>query len=159
MNKKCSRCKQIQDQSEFGKWKYGKDGLRPYCKDCKAEQDKQSKKRNLEYIKHYYSHTPRGRYFRLKENAKNESTFDITADDFIKWWNNQPQTCYYCEQPLTIGVWKQHRLTDLTIDRKDNKQGYTLSNIALACRRCNLMKGDWLTEQQTLEIAQKYLRG
>ena len=49
-------------------------------------------------------------------------------------------------------------LSALTFDRKDNNEGYTIDNLALSCRRCNLMKGDWLTYEQTLEIANKYFK-
>lgn len=38
MTKRCSKCKEVKDRSEFYKDKSRKDGLRPYCKDCKREE-------------------------------------------------------------------------------------------------------------------------
>jgi len=114
-------------------------------------------KKKCEYMKWYYSATARGRFNRLRDGAKTQSAyFDVDPERFIEWWDNQPKTCHYCNQPLTTSTNRMHRLSDMTVDRKDNAIGYILSNIVLACRRCNLMKGEWLTEQQTLEIAGRY---
>lgn len=159
MRKKCSKCGQDKDLTKFGKWKFGKDGLRPTCRACKTEQDKHYKDYNREYSKRYYTYTARGRYFRLKNSAKKHgNSVNMTATEFVSWWNSQSKTCYYCGQGLTIGAGIKHRPSALTIDRRDNTMGYTLENIAFACRRCNLIKGDWLTEKQMLEIATKYFR-
>ena len=117
------------------------------------------KKKRAEYTKWYYSYTARGRFNRLRDAASSQYTnFNIDPWDFIRWYESQPQTCYYCGAELTKGKDRKHKLTDETFDRKDNARGYTMDNIALACRRCNLMKGDWLTEQQMLEIARKYFK-
>ena len=51
------------------------------------------------------------------------------------------------------GTWEDARLT---LDRVDNTKGYELSNIVLACRRCNYMKGSWLTSEQMLDAAKRY---
>lgn len=32
--KKCTRCKELKNESEFGKWKRGKDGLKTWCREC-----------------------------------------------------------------------------------------------------------------------------
>lgn len=45
-----------------------------------------------------------------------------------------------------------------SIDRKDNNKGYIMGNITLACKRCNIIKGKWFTEQEMLEIADRYLK-
>jgi 5-methylcytosine-specific restriction endonuclease McrA len=146
--KTCTKCGKVKPETDFAKSSKGKNGSRAYCKAC-ANQ----------YMKRYYGQYARGRYHRLRDNAKYQGVlFDINPKDFVLWYSNQPKTCYYCGQVLTFGVHKIHKLTDLTFDRKVPSKGYTLENIVFACRRCNLMKGDWLTESQTLEIADKYFK-
>ncbi len=56
--KQCYRCKLIKDKSEFHKFSRNKDGLQPYCRDCKREID----------LEHYRTH-PRRNYERNKANA------------------------------------------------------------------------------------------
>jgi len=117
------------------------------------------KKKQTEYAKWYYSYTARGRFNRIRDNAKTQDmSFNINPWDFVKWYEGQRQVCYYCGVEVTKGKNRKHKLTDETFDRKDNSKGYSLDNIAIACRRCNLMKGEWLTENQTLEIAEKYFK-
>lgn len=149
MKKKCNQCEQLKELSQFGKDARNKDGCRAYCRACAGN-----------YMKSYYNTTPRGKYLRFKDKAKGRGLeFNITFQEFSTWWQAQNQQCYYCGQILTAPEWKKPKLTDLSIERKDNNKGYILFNIVLACRRCNLMKGSWLSEEQMLEIATKYLRG
>lgn len=120
---------------------------------------KWTKETATEYAKWYYSYTARGRFNRIRDAASTQRIeFNINPWDFVKWYEGQPQTCYYCGRELTKGKNRKHQLTDETFDRKDNDRGYSLDNIALACRRCNLMKGSWLTEGQMLEIAERFFK-
>ena len=48
--KKCKRCHQEKEESEFGKDKNTKSGLRIYCKDCNRELDRKNYKRNKQKI-------------------------------------------------------------------------------------------------------------
>lgn len=152
MEKKCSKCGQTKDFDQF--CKYGnnqhrtKSGYRAYCKACANE-----------YQKNYHNTTAKGICSRLRALAHQQSIpCNITSGDFVKWWANQKLECHYCLQRLTRSLNRTHKLSDMTFDRKDSSKGYSLENIVLSCRRCNLMKGNWLTEQQTIEIAQKYFK-
>ncbi|MBA7688408.1 hypothetical protein ES703_96888 [subsurface metagenome] len=148
MEKKCSKCGLTKPLEQFTRDNKGRSGHRAYCKACASK-----------YMAKYYSQQPRGRYHRLRDAASSQRIpFAITANDFIKWWVAQKPICFYCGQTLTNSIYRKHRLSDMTIDRKEPAKGYILSNMVLACRRCNLMKGDWLTVEQTLEIAQRYFK-
>lgn len=46
----------------------------------------------------------------------------------------------------------------LTVDCKDNYDGYELDNMVLACLRCNYIKSDFLSFEEMKEIAKKYVR-
>lgn len=151
--KVCTRCGKLLDESQFSKEKRTKDGLRRQCKSC-----------DKEYAWAYYHNADSiGRLLHRMRNtkvrAKNKGiSFTIDYHEYIGWFRLQPKNCYYCGSPLTNGKHTKHKLTDMTLDRKNPNQGYSLQNIVLCCRRCNMIKGNWFTEQQMLEIANKYLR-
>jgi len=111
------------------------------------------KKRRRKYLE-----TPLWIYFRIKNNAiHRKQIFSISKEDFINWYNCQKQECYYCNKSLSE-IKKDKSVPfnmkmRLTIDRKDNKKGYIINNIVLACNRCNTIKGNFFTEQQMLKIA------
>ena len=46
----------------------------------------------------------------------------------------------------------------LTIDRIVNDLGYVKGNICLACARCNLIKSNVLSFNETRKICQKYIK-
>ena len=103
--------------------------------------------------KQYYS-TPPGIYNIMIFGAKQRNLeCNIAREDFLNWYTNQEQKCYYCQRILekikqdTFG----HN-SRLTIDRIDNNKGYELNNIKLACFRCNSIKSDYFTESEMLKI-------
>lgn len=103
-----------------------------------------------------YCASPKGKLTKLKLRARKISIgFDIKLKDFTKWIESQKNICYYCGIELWDGL-GQKKLNGLSIDRKDNTQGYFIENIVLCCNRCNMAKGSWFTEKQMLEIANKY---
>ena len=135
------------------------------CKPCRNKQVKDWREENPQNQKEYnrryqkkYALTPIGRYWRLRTNARMAGRdFNIKSADFIDWFESQDKICYYCKcAVLENSNNRKHELTHITIDRKGNDRGYTLDNIVIACRKCNLVKGSWFTEIQMLEIAHKY---
>jgi hypothetical protein len=52
--KKCTRCGEVKDESEFSKNKSSKDGLEPACKVCRKARYQQNKDEMLAYQKAYY---------------------------------------------------------------------------------------------------------
>ncbi len=102
-----------------------------------------------------WSHTPEGYYLRLKLNAGYRKTdFQIDRDVFLQWFSVTPRECHYCHTPLVISGDFKHRVS---IDRKDNSRGYVIDNIAICCSPCNTMKNNLFTEQEMIEIAEKYI--
>jgi len=121
-----------------------------------------SKSEVKQYQKEYlikYKQKPKEIYRGIYHSAKKRNIIiNFSKEEFINWYNNQDKKCYYCKRDIKeiIKVEKKHkfykRFKRLTIDRKDNRKGYVLNNIVLACRRCNSIKGDYFTEQQMLKI-------
>ncbi len=115
----------------------------------------QRKEERRQYIKRFYA-SPAGRYLMVCSNARRRGVeVGMTRNEFVAWYNAQDKRCYYCSQPLVPG---RTAPDSLVIERKDKAKGYIPGNVALACRRCNGIKGFWLTEQQMLGIGKEYKR-
>jgi len=109
------------------------------------EYQRQWSLRNKEKVHQYqerWNHTPKGKYSRLKRQAKKRGIpFDLDKEEFLTWFAQQDFRCIYCGIKVARGNTRKPKWTLLTIDRKDNKIGYNISNIVIACRRCNAFKG------------------
>jgi hypothetical protein len=144
--KRCPNCKLIKDVSQFYNCRNNNDALQSWCKDCVKK----------------YNRTPIGIYRKLKQNAqqRRNEILNITREDFIVWWYSQQQQCHYCHRTLKEvkndnKEMHPYAKTRLSIDRKDNSQGYTIDNIVLACYRCNMIKSNYFTEEE-MKILGKY---
>ena len=148
--KYCSKCQKKLPISSFHKSKNIKNGLRAVCKKCAY------KLYTLKSI-HKCLLKPNFIYKKLKNNSLIRNiSFTLIEKDFINWYNSQEQKCYYCGRTLEeirkdkreLGI----KYLRLSIDRKNNKEGYTANNIALCCMRCNKIKSNYFTEQEMLKI-------
>jgi hypothetical protein len=107
----------------------------------------------------------------LRASAKNRNiAFDLTADSLETWWHATPDTCDYCGISIadyfavrdavlayegTDGEITKYRrffrtrtqrgIRWMTIDRVNNSEGYTLSNMVKACWICNSLKSNFFT--------------
>lgn len=170
--KTCSKCKKRKSIEEFSRDTYTKDGFRHCCKQCIKTYRDLHKKEIKEYYNKYkkeikkykrknhkkYRLTPNCIYSILRYNAKHRNIkFNITKIDFIAWYNKKEKKCYYCKRTLLEIKEDKRELNKfknrLTIDRKNNKIGYTLDNMVLACHRCNAIKGYYFTEQEMLILS------
>lgn len=75
--------------------------------------------------------------------------FDLTPQDIVEMWAEQDGKCYWFKVPM---MWVEEvgprNPMIPTIDRTDNRRGYTRSNCVLACWGANAAKGtceldDW----------------
>lgn len=155
----CPSCKRKRLLSTFGKDRTRGDGLTTYCRECRGKKKQANQWKFTEWQRTYsrdYCYTPQGRYIWLKSSARRKGReVEFTRQDFKEWLEQQLLNCYYCGQELILG---EKGLSAFTIDRKDNNKGYIIGNIVLACKRCNIIKGNWFTEQEMLEIADRYLK-
>lgn len=89
----------------------------------------------------------RNRVYRVyKRGAQNRGyNFDLTFEEVMKLIQ---MDCHYCgSKPQEMEGEKNQSKTSIPflrngIDRKDNKLGYTNTNVIPCCKRCNLMKLD-----------------
>ena len=149
--KHCKRCDRTLPIEGFHKHKNSKDGHAFYCKECMSEYGKK------------YRKTPQGMYSTTKGsvNFYNNTTLEISREDYYNWHNSQEKKCVYCGIPeddlIHMGNYYYEKCDRLTVDRKDNSVGYKEGNIVLSCYRCNMTKGDVFSFDEMVEIGHKYL--
>jgi len=99
---------------------------------------------------------PRYVYNTIKHSSKVRSIeINITREEFITWYNNQPKVCSYCKRPEEVcikDILNRRKHRRLNIDRINNNKGYELDNICLACNVCNAVKGKFISAEQMIEI-------
>jgi len=152
--KRCPRCGDSKPLTEFSKNKQAKDGLSSWCKSCANEVSKE------------WRSTTSGIYSIIKSREKffvDRKPFDITREEFIKWYDSEPKTCAYCDIPEDmVGIFRDkyniHARLRLTVDCKDDSIGYRLGNIVLACGLCNTMKMNVLTHDEMLDVGQRHIK-
>lgn len=128
----CIKCKNIKQSDEFRK---RKNGISAICTDC-------TKLYNIEL-----SRTPEARYSNSKRKAiKRGLTWNLSLDDFEVLIKNN---CCYCGRELNKDA------TGSTLDRKNNRLGYSLENVVPCCPRCNSVKMDYFTYEEMLQIGVK----
>ena len=44
--RRCTQCRELKQLEEFGRYKYGRQGRRAYCKSCRSEYDRQYRRDN-----------------------------------------------------------------------------------------------------------------
>lgn len=141
--KKCSKCRNDKDESEFPLAKNRKDGLYPYCKECHRLDGEtyrlKNKKHTLSYQKKYRAKNYVKILFdSIKRRAKVRGiAFDLSLGDIVI-----PVHCPVLGIPIVIhtGVGRQPYLP--SVDRIDNTKGYTKDNIIVVSWRANDLKAD-----------------
>jgi len=156
--KPCTKCGQEKPYSAFSKHRLAPDGHAYQCKQCGAKRAK-IWRASPEAM---YSNI-RGRVNYLhRHSPKRFKPLVVTKAEFLEWYKSQPKFCVYCDiSEADVKIWNAHLnsyVKKLTIECKDNKEGYTLENMALACERCNFIKGNMFSYETMLEIGQKYVK-
>lgn len=84
-----------------------------------------------------------------KRSVKRSMDFDLTLEWMIDRLAEQKNKCLMTGIPLFFGATSRatrgHRIHPkaMTIDRKDNRKGYTTSNCRLICNWANISINDW----------------
>lgn len=150
--KKCSKCLEIKQLSEFETRPDSKDGYRKYCRKCKCKRHNERLKErySLDEVLFWekranYLNNPSGRRTgKSGEIVKNSSP--ISCDDIFKLYKSQPY-CYYCNIPLLK--------ENIVLDHKHplcRNGNHDITNIAICCNDCNQLKGIRTSEEFELFI-------
>ncbi len=127
------------------------------------EKVKAMRERGREKFRTDPSHHYSSLLYRFRHGTNNRKVpVVISREDFIEWYNNQPQKCFYCgitrEQMLKSKDSYLQVAKKLGIDRMDDSLPYVKGNLALACHRCNSIKNNFFTAKEMKEIAEKYIK-
>ncbi|MBL7132331.1 MAG: hypothetical protein ISS45_13205 [Candidatus Omnitrophica bacterium] len=147
----CLRCGKKKDSDSFYQYRKGdKVYIRNVCRQCWHKQI-------VECRREHKFLNPKGMYNLLKSTSNKQNVnLSITLNEFIKWWNGQEMKCFYCKRTLQEITHDDDKINKksnrLTVDRIDNKEGYTIGNIVLCCLRCNYIKGDFFNKGEMLKI-------
>lgn len=165
MTSKCFYCNYISDKSLNGIDRmncidgYEKKNIVSCCKNCnfiKGSLDPETFiKRCLHISKHFggngilnkniWPNTNSSIYSTyLNRATKKELEFVLTKEQFSKFTTEK---CYYCDKNAS----KSHKNG---VDRKDNTNGYIMSNCVSCCSQCNYMKGS-LTVDEFIETCKR----
>ena len=128
--KVCSRCNINKDETNFQKRKDRPIGLRPWCRDCQREIDREFRK------------TDSGKKKYRKENWK-KSGINITYEEYREKYERLKGCCEIC----------QDKLPELCVDHN-----HTTGQIrGLLCTPCNLAIEHLKESTEILNNAVKYL--
>ena len=146
----CSKCGEEKGRDMFGMALGNKDGLCTQCKVCRVSSN------------NYYKTRIQTAHIRLRHRNKYLGHEDIleNIDEFINWYNKTTKKCYYClipEDKIKILDWG-NVTSYLTFDRVDNNKGYSINNMCLACKVCNVAKGDVFSSEEFISLALNYIK-
>jgi hypothetical protein len=143
--KECYICKEEKNVFEFNSCKSKLDGLSSSCKSCsKNSSNKWLSISNSNFIKKIY--------LSCKHNAKVRSKsikFKITEQDVNDKLEEQNLLCIYTGKVLTSIAYNNDNDSNkinaynMSIDRIDSNNDYTVDNIQLVGARINIMKNDF----------------
>lgn len=119
---------------------------------------KQQNKKGIERIARWPVALQKYRVIQRQKKLRN-IIVAISLEEFVEWYETQPKVCCYCGIDETmLATQKDKKKRRLTIDRMKNEIGYELSNICLACFRCNHFKSDFFTHAQWKKIAEDLIQ-
>jgi hypothetical protein len=93
-------------------------------------------------------------------NNRRPKLVNITREDFIEWYNQQEQKCFYCgrtlEQIQKDKTQRRKNIRRFEIDRINSNKSYEIGNMVLACNNCNSVKNNFFTKDEMLKIVKMF---
>ena len=149
--KKCSKCKQEKDESEFYKNRTKKDTLSYRCKQCDRDTTNVRRKNNPEQHKKAVEKWQRENPERVR-NMILKRRYNISTEEYNNLLKLQNNVCAICGKPET--EIRRGRMIGLSVDHNHK----TNKNRGLLCDSCNKLLGHAHEDPEILLKAEKYLR-
>ena len=111
-----------------------------FCEDCKKERSIQRSKTNgLKYARNSRINNPKRAWARGTINSHSKKFIIKLTIDELENYVNKINTCEICEKPIN---WMNHvtKHDSPTLDRINNENELTTTNIQLLCHECNSTK-------------------
>ena len=148
MEKRCSKCGEVKERSEFNKSRERKGGLRLECKKCQLEYQRKYRDRNKEQIakkKREYGQTSKGKLCRKRVAHRRRALMkNAEATLTTEQWNvilvQQKNRCAKGKKRFT----KKNPPTVDHIIPVSKGGGLIFGNVQALCLSCNSKKGNKL---------------
>jgi len=158
MDKVCAKCKVGKPRTEFNKCSGAKDGLNWYCKLCAQAASRINKRKHQEKYRlqnRDYWDKRRHRLWAVHTLRHHRKKYDVQlSKDELTSMALKAKVCPLCKVKLR---WDRDESSGRivpnspTLDRVDNGERITASDVMILCYRCNSSKG-----ARTLEGFQRY---
>lgn len=163
MTKRCNKCEEHKELTEFYKKTRNKDGLQDYCKVCKSAENNRWIEENPECRKRYNRHYMRARrkadpIFRiesnlrtrlsqaLKGNNKSASTMELIGCDIDYLWKHLIAQFTEGMKVENYGEWHMDHIKPCASfnleDEEQQRECFHYSNLQPLWAEDNLSKGD-----------------
>jgi len=94
--------------------------------------------------------TPKHRYGQAMRDAKKRNKkWELTLKEYSSIIEG---ACYYCNNNML-----DYQSFGVGLDRLDNSQGYHLANVVSCCKVCNIIRGNFLSVEETTEVVKALL--
>ena len=98
-----------------------------------------------------YNNTIRSRWNRAHFEAKKKGVvFELT---FSEYEAAIAPPCFYCNDYFDM-----RSETGIGLDRSNNLLGYVLGNVVPCCKRCNTMKSNWMSSEETKAVIELIIK-
>ena len=173
-NKRCTKCGEFKDVSNFHKWSKGQDGLKLQCKPCVrdydlAEDDPKRKmprkmQGNLQHCRKCNNYLDKKEFWSNNTYCKtctkeighigNLKKYNLTKDDYVDLELSQNGLCKICKNP-------EPRKLRLSVDHDHSccpGEGSCGKCVrGLLCSSCNMILGNAKDNVEILQAAIEYL--
>lgn len=127
-------CKTCNIRKDINRFEISKGYRARICRSCRQS----GKRKRLSESPYAYTSNL---YAQLIHRRKKTHDFNIDKEYLHKLYDLQEGRCLYTGIMMThIKDGTGYHLSNISIDRIDNTQGYVEGNIALVCLACNMMK-------------------
>ncbi|RLI49685.1 hypothetical protein DRO61_04745 [Candidatus Bathyarchaeota archaeon] len=152
-SKRCPGCKEVKEIIAFNKDMSASDGRQTYCKPCGTKNlSKWGSSFNGYIVKLFKD---------LKSNARRRNIkIEIDKEDIIQLYEKQKGLCALSGEKMThkreAGTQRKNpnHIYNISVDRINPRNHYTVDNIQLVCNRMNTIKWD-LDQDLFIDLCKK----
>lgn len=159
MTKKCSRCGEVKETTEFHKARKAADGFQGFCKVCAKvaydkwrEDNRDAVNDRMRKVRSEWTEEQRARHNAVVREYNREKNrfkkYGITKEDYLRMVDEQDGRCAICQKPYD---WEQSALYIDHCHTTDKVRG-------LLCRSCNKGLGHFFDDVASLGRAIEYLK-
>jgi Probable Zinc-ribbon domain len=129
-HRQCSRCHVEKPVSNFHSCKSKVSGKQSFCKDCSAMNTKDYIATEKGFISKCLASAKHSAKVRKEKGREDAGNFNLTSDIIFDKLEQQNNCCFYSGLPLVL---KQFSHWQMSLERLDNNEGYTVENTVLIC--------------------------